>query len=122
MSSRYYSPELGRFIQPTDVSSLNLSSINGLNLYSYVNNNIIGNNQTLLNGSVSQQNSSLIDLNNNGNYIKRFTNPLSFSVGLATPDNLSTSSWLELYALYVRVSVGLGYEISINVDWYELLY
>ena len=42
LSSRYYSPELGRFIQPADVSSLNPSSINGLNLYSYANNNPIG--------------------------------------------------------------------------------
>ena len=42
VTSRYYSPELGRFIQPEDVSSLNPSSINGLNLYSYANNNPIG--------------------------------------------------------------------------------
>lgn len=42
ISSRYYSPELGRFIQPADVSALNPSSINGLNLYSYANNNPIG--------------------------------------------------------------------------------
>ena len=42
-NSRYYSPELGRFIQPADVSSLNPSSINGLNLYTYVNNNPVGN-------------------------------------------------------------------------------
>lgn len=42
VSSRYYSPELGRFIQPADVSSLNPQSINGLNLYAYANNNPIG--------------------------------------------------------------------------------
>ena len=42
MGHRYYSPELGRFIQPADVSTLNPSSINGLNLYSYANNNPIG--------------------------------------------------------------------------------
>lgn len=42
LSSRYYSPELGRFIQPADVSSLNPSNINGLNLYAYANNNPIG--------------------------------------------------------------------------------
>ena len=41
LSSRYYSPELGRFIQPADVSCLNPSSINELNLYSYANNNPI---------------------------------------------------------------------------------
>ena len=42
LSSRYYSPELGRFIQPADVSTLNTSSVNGLNLYNYANNNPIG--------------------------------------------------------------------------------
>ncbi|MCI5745559.1 MAG: RHS repeat-associated core domain-containing protein, partial [Erysipelotrichaceae bacterium] len=42
VTSRYYSPELGRFIQPADVSSLNPSNINGLNLYAYANNNLIG--------------------------------------------------------------------------------
>ncbi|MGM9899281.1 MAG: RHS repeat-associated core domain-containing protein [Bacilli bacterium] len=41
VSSRYYSPELGRFIQPADVSSLNPQSINGLNLYTYAVNNPI---------------------------------------------------------------------------------
>ena len=42
MGHRYYSPELCRFIQPADVSSLNPYSINGLNLYAYANNNPIG--------------------------------------------------------------------------------
>ena len=41
-NSRYYNPEWCRFIQPADVSKLNPSSINGLNLYSYANNNPIG--------------------------------------------------------------------------------
>ena len=36
---RYCSPKLCRFIQPVDVSSLNPYSINGLNLYAYMNNN-----------------------------------------------------------------------------------
>lgn len=39
LSSRYYSPELRIFIQPADVFSLNPTNINGLNLYSYLNNN-----------------------------------------------------------------------------------
>ncbi|MBQ4570750.1 MAG: hypothetical protein IJB21_03550 [Bacilli bacterium] len=41
ISSRYYSPELGRFIQPADISSLDPQSINGLNLYTYAVNNPI---------------------------------------------------------------------------------
>ncbi len=39
VGKRYYSLELGRFIQPLDVISLNRDSITGLNLYCYANNN-----------------------------------------------------------------------------------
>lgn len=42
LNSRYYNPELGRFLQVSDVSELNPHSINGLNLYAYANNNPIG--------------------------------------------------------------------------------
>ena len=38
LSSRYYSPELCRFISPDDVDYLDPSSINGLNLYAYCGN------------------------------------------------------------------------------------
>ena len=41
LSSRYYSPELCRFISPDDVGYLDPSSINGLNLYSYCGNDPI---------------------------------------------------------------------------------
>jgi hypothetical protein len=37
----YYSPEFGRFIHPANILSLNSSSINRLNLYSFINNNPI---------------------------------------------------------------------------------
>ena len=41
LSSRYYSPELCRFISPDDISYLDPTSINGLNLYCYCMNNPI---------------------------------------------------------------------------------
>ena len=41
LSSRYYSPELCRFISPDSVDYLDPSSINGLNLYSYCGNDPI---------------------------------------------------------------------------------
>lgn len=40
-NSRYYNPEWGRFLQVADIGLLNPSSINGLNLYAYANNNPI---------------------------------------------------------------------------------
>ncbi|MDR1697865.1 MAG: RHS repeat-associated core domain-containing protein, partial [Erysipelotrichaceae bacterium] len=41
LKARYYDPELGRFISPDDISFLNPETINGLNLYSYCQNNPI---------------------------------------------------------------------------------
>ena len=41
VSSRYYSPELCRFISPDDVEYLDLESVNGLNLYCYCYNDPI---------------------------------------------------------------------------------
>ncbi|MBQ8292701.1 MAG: hypothetical protein IJ501_01080 [Bacilli bacterium] len=41
LSSRYYSPELCRFISPDDVDYLDPESVNGLNLYCYCYNNPI---------------------------------------------------------------------------------
>ncbi len=42
LKSRYYDSEVGRFISPDDVSSVDPFRINGLNLYCYVNNSPIG--------------------------------------------------------------------------------
>ena len=39
LSSRYYSPELCRFISPDDIEYLDPESVNGLNLYCYCMNN-----------------------------------------------------------------------------------
>ena len=37
-NSRYYAPELCRFISPDSIEYLDLESINGLNLYAYCGN------------------------------------------------------------------------------------
>ena len=70
VSSRYYSPELGRFIQPADVSSLNPQSINGLNLYTYALNNPIGVNYN----SSASNGGNIIDLVKSSNNIGIPTN------------------------------------------------
>lgn len=41
LNSRYYDPELGRFISPDTMEYLSPNNINGLNLYCYCNNNPI---------------------------------------------------------------------------------
>ena len=39
LTSRYYDPEIGRFISPDSLEYLDPENVNGLNLYSYCNNN-----------------------------------------------------------------------------------
>ena len=39
LKSRYYDPELGRFMTIDDISYLDPDTINGLNLYAYCGNN-----------------------------------------------------------------------------------
>ena len=41
LTTRYYDPEIGRFISPDSVDYLDPQSINGLNLYAYCGNNPI---------------------------------------------------------------------------------
>ena len=43
LQSRYYDPEIGRFISPDSIENINPSEIFGLNLYAYCNNNPIMN-------------------------------------------------------------------------------
>ncbi|HCX08674.1 MAG TPA: hypothetical protein DHG20_06095 [Acholeplasmatales bacterium] len=43
VSSRYYSPEICRWISPDLIEYLDPQSINGLNLYAYCNNDPINN-------------------------------------------------------------------------------
>ena len=43
LKSRYYDPEVGRFITIDDISYLDLETINGLNLYAYCGNNPVMN-------------------------------------------------------------------------------
>ena len=116
VGQRYYSPELCRFIQPADISNLNPRSINGLNLYSYANNNPIGvayrTNISTINGitNTNLQFNTLapifnqIPVNNSSISLK----PLTFSVGLVTPDNPKLPKWFDFSAFYISGHLGLG--------------
>ena len=57
LNARYYDPSWRRFISPDHVSSLNPSAVNGLNLYSYANNNPV---------SIAYSNSRVAICNNGG--------------------------------------------------------
>ena len=127
VSSRYYSPEFGRFLQVSDVSELNPHSINGLNLYAYANNNPISysyNNVSkkvvpTLSGSVVPNNMNVVLLPTSigGTTNKTSTNPLSFSVGLLTPEKYDMPSWMSVYAFYAKGTLGWGYTFG---DGYSL--
>ena len=126
-NTRYYSPELGRFLQVSDVSELNPHSINGLNLYAYANNNPISysyNNvskkivPTLSSSAMStNMNVVLIPSTIGGSANKASTNPLSFSVGLLTPEKYEMPSWMSVYAFYAKGTLGWGYTFG---DGYSL--
>ncbi len=97
VSSRYYSPELGRFIQPADVSSLNPQSINGLNLYTYAVNNPIS---IKYDSSVSSYGSGMVSSIDFG----------ALSTGTSSISNQAAPEWLKLLVGAIPdLKVGLDY-------------
>ena len=85
-NSRYYSPELRRFIQPKNVSNLNPSSINGLNLYSYANNNSI---------TIAYRSASFDGITSG-----EIVNSISFNIGIGKKNNLGSISDITFPSLY----------------------
>ena len=65
-NSRYYSPELCRFISPDDVEYLDPESINGLNLYCYCLNNPVNYKQRPVSSGGSVISSSISSFSNGG--------------------------------------------------------
>ena len=59
LTSRYYDPEVGRFITPDDVDYLDPTNINGLNLYTYCGNDPVNYKQTSVSSGYSITNSVL---------------------------------------------------------------
>jgi len=70
LTTRYYSPELCRFISPDSVEYLDQESVNGLNLYCYCLNNPV----SYYDPSGHTRNNTLRDL---GNIIDGLLNPIS---------------------------------------------
>ena len=68
VGQRYYSPKLCRFIEPSNVTSLNPTSVNGFNLYSYANNNPVNYKQRPVSSSGSVISSSISSISNGGIY------------------------------------------------------
>lgn len=52
-----------------------------------------------------------------GSTNKTSTNPLSFSVGLLTPEKYEMPSWMSVYAFYAKGTLGWGYTFG---DGYSL--
>ncbi|MGM9970385.1 MAG: RHS repeat-associated core domain-containing protein [Anaeroplasma sp.] len=107
VTSRYYSPELGRLLQPEDVSGLKPSSINGLNLYSYANNNPIrfsyNNSSAVGSTSVAGGLVSSIDLSNSFTGNMNSGSPSKGELNLGWLANgLDTGS--TIHGLYTSIS------------------
>ena len=100
VTSRYYSPELVRFIQPADVSSLNSSSINGLNLYNYANNNPIGITYSIF---------SFGGLSSN-----KLVNSIRSATGMDYGNNLGDIGYITFPSLYDTLGFALNLFAVIN--------
>ena len=97
LSSRYYSPEQARFIQPADVSSLNPQSINGLNLYTYAVNNPIA---IKYDSFISSYGSGMVNSIDFG----------ALSTGTSSISNQAAPEWLKLLVGAIPdLKVGLDY-------------
>ena len=98
------------------MSTLNPSSINGLNLYSYANNNPISNFYNNSSKKVALLPSSIGGTANNTS-----TNLLSFSVGLLTPEKYDMPSWMSVYAFYAKGTLGWDIHLVMDIHWLRLV-
>ncbi len=121
LNARYYSPEWRRFILPDDTAYLDAENPNGLNLYCFCGNNPISyfcnNLRNYFFPTINRINnintSRWIRSTNN----RSTTRPLSFSVGVITPEKYDLPSWMSIYAFYAKGSLGWGYTFG---DGYSL--
>ena len=116
LNARYYNPQWRRFVSPDNTSAFNYNTVNGLNLYSYANNNPIGvayKTSVGLNIVVTNNNSPFnviapilnqIPTNNSSFSLK----PLTFSIGLVTSDNPKLPKWTNFSAFYISGHLGFG--------------
>ena len=111
LQSRYYDPGVGRFIQPADVSTLNPLVANGINAYSYANNNAIGLSYSRLSVGCSIINA--ISSTFAGNYMAGYSASFDIFDGLSWSGLLSTES---LISLGKDVALSFG-EIINRVIW-----
>lgn len=94
LQSRYYDPEVGRFIQPADVSTLNPLVANGINAYSYANNNAIGLSYSRL--SVGCGIINAISSTFAGNYMAGYSASFDIFDGISWSGLFSTDSFKSL--------------------------
>lgn len=120
LMSRYYDPLTGRFISPIGVSSLNPRAINGLNLYSYATNNpiFVINKWSILKYYPVQEFTQTADITNSQEHsISKISSPspITFSLGLITPDTPDLPPWLEVSAYYIKGGIGFSPGFSKNL-------
>lgn len=94
VSSRYYSPELCRWISPDDVEYFDPSSINEMNLYVYVNNNP---------AEIAYSNSGVGGLASSINFAASFT-------GTSGVSNQTAPEWSKLL-------VGAIPDLKVDLDY-----
>ncbi len=113
LNARYYDPAWRRFISPDHVSSLNPSTANGLNLYSYANNNPVS--IAYCSSNVSGSTSGIIvsslalySLSSIGNHFG-YSNSFNIFAGLNWPQ-------LNVMDLVKDTFISLG-EVGYRIAW-----
>jgi len=124
LTTRFYNPEWGRFLNADDVSYLDPSSINGLNLYVYCGNNPVlcllrtwglGDNSTHIGVSgvqIGNYNNVIIRdlLNSSSSRNNKLRIPAilsGFKIGLVTSEDEIIPKWMIMDLFYLNIKSGL---------------
>lgn len=109
LKTRYYDPEVGRFVSIDDLAYLVPDHINGMNLYAYCYNNHVMYVDSIGRSPVNNICSQSVAAVEPSNSTSINTSAKSFLVGAVTPKNSDLPSWASVYFLYVKGSAGWNY-------------
>ena len=117
LNARYYNPQWRRFISPARTSTINIDTVNGLNLYAYAENNPICINYK--NNCVNRINSISIDKASFNSKISFMVassaleafSPKAFSIH--TKSELLSTDWPSFFAFTSSKAALVDWEISI---------
>lgn len=116
--NRYYVPEWCRCLNGDETNCINFTSIKGMNMFSYSNNNPVYISSKEYTSQTKVSLKMISSISNSANMQKNLSrlagskNPLGFSVGIITPENYDMESWMSICAFYAKGSIGPSYTVG----------